>query len=201
MTPKARQLVFDLSHRSALGAEDFTLSPSNEQAVRVIDSWPQWPHPSMVLVGPEGSGKTHLANVWRQVSAAETIVAAELVDGTALTEARAIVIEDADRGIGSERALFHLMNLAREHGGTLLITGRTPPGDWTVTLPDLRSRLRACPVVQLGEPDESLLGLVRPLHRRRPGRGRRHRQTALGQTQRNHPRRRPPRPGRDRQGG
>ncbi len=160
MTAKARQLVFDLSHRSALGVEDFMLSSSNQAAVRVIDSWPQWPHPSMVLVGPEGSGKTHLANVWRQAAAAEAIPAADLVDGKTLTEARTIVIEDADRGIGSERALFHLMNLAREHGGNLLITGRTPPGDWTVTLPDLRSRLRACPVVQLGEPDESLLGLV-----------------------------------------
>ncbi len=136
------------------------VSASNEAAVRVIDSWPNWPHPSMVLAGPEGSGKTHLANVWRQTAAAELIPATELADGKTLTEARSIVVEDADRGIGSERALFHLMNLAREHGGNLLITGRTPPGDWAVTLPDLRSRLRACPAIQLGEPDESLLGLV-----------------------------------------
>ena len=157
---KAQQLVFDLPHRSALGLEDFMVSASNQAAVRVIDSWPSWPHPSMVLVGPEGSGKTHLANVWRLAAVAEIVPAADLADGKTLTEARTIVVEDADRGIGSERALFHLMNLAREHGGNLLITGRTPPGDWTVTLPDLRSRLRACPAIPLGAPDESLLGLV-----------------------------------------
>jgi chromosomal replication initiation ATPase DnaA len=157
---RAQQLVFDLPHRSALGLEDFMVSASNEAAVRVIDSWPRWPHPSMVLVGPEGSGKTHLANVWCQAAGAETVSAAELSDGKALTEARTIVVEDADRGIGSETALFHLMNLAREHGGNLLITGRTPPGDWTITLPDLRSRLRACPAIPLGEPDEHLLGMV-----------------------------------------
>jgi len=160
MTGKAQQLVFDLPHRSALGLEDFMLSPSNQAAVNVIDRWPAWPHPSMVLVGPEGSGKTHLASVWRDASAAEAIAAADLTDGKSLTEARTIVIEDADRSIGSERALFHLMNLAREQGGNLLITGRAPPGDWTVALPDLRSRLRACPVVQLGPPDEGLLGMV-----------------------------------------
>jgi chromosomal replication initiation ATPase DnaA len=160
MTARARQLVFDLPHRSALGLEDFMVSASNEAAVRVIDSWPAWPHPSMVLTGPEGSGKTHLATVWRDMAGARSIAAADLVDGTSLTEQRTIVIEDADRGVGSETTLFHLMNLAREQGGNLLITGRSAPGDWTVTLPDLRSRLRACPVIQLGEPDESLLGLV-----------------------------------------
>lgn len=168
MTNQARQLVFDLPHRPASGLEDFMVSASNAAAVRVIDSWPRWPHPSMVLVGPKGSGKTHLANVWRQAAAAHQIGAGELADGTTLTEQRSIVIEDADRRIGSERALFHLMNLAHEHGGHLLITGRTAPGDWTVMLPDLRSRLRACPVVQLGEPDEDLLRsvLVKLLHDR-----------------------------------
>jgi chromosomal replication initiation ATPase DnaA len=160
MTAKAQQLVFDLPHHSAHGGEDFMPSPSNDAAKRVIDSWPAWPHPSMVLVGPEGSGKTHLANVWRQMAGALAIPASDLTDGHTLAEVRTIVVEDADRGIGSERALFHLMNLAREHAGNLLITGRTPPGDWTVTLPDLRSRLRACPVIPLGEPDEGLLGMV-----------------------------------------
>ena len=170
MTLPARQLVLDLPHQSASGIEDYVVSASNETAKRLIDAWPAWPHATIVLVGPQGSGKTHLANVWRQRTGGRVLNAGNLTDGDAqlLTGARPIVCEDADRGISSERALFHLMNLARELGGNLLVTGRTPPGEWTVTLPDLRSRLRACPVVELGAPDEILLRsvLVKLLHDR-----------------------------------
>ena len=170
MTQAARQLVFDLPHRSALEREDFIVSASNETAIRSIDAWPDWPHPSLVVAGPAGSGKTHLASVWQQRANAVVVGASDLTSGraTALASHRAIVVEDADRGIGSEQELFHLMNLAREQGLSLLITGRAPPGEWTIALPDLRSRLRACPVVALGEPDENLLLaiLVKLLHDR-----------------------------------
>jgi chromosomal replication initiation ATPase DnaA len=168
VTSSSRQLVLDLAHRAATGLEDFIVSTGNEAAVRVIDSWPHWPHPVMMLIGPQGCGKTHLASVWRRTSSATTVAAAQLADDQVPADETLIVIEDADRHIGSERALFHLMNLAREHGGNLLITGRSPPGEWEIGLPDLRSRLRACPVVRLDEPDEGLLRsvLVKLLHDR-----------------------------------
>ena len=159
MTQTARQLVFDLPHRSALGSEDFIVSGSNETAVRLVDAWPSWPHPVLAIAGPAGSGKTHLANVWRQQSGAMMLAASSLDDATAagLADSKSIAIEDIDQGVGSQQALFHLMNLTREQGLNLFLTGRTPPGDWAITLPDLRSRLRACPVAMLGEPDEALL--------------------------------------------
>jgi chromosomal replication initiation ATPase DnaA len=159
MTNAERQLVLDLPHRPALGYEDFIVSGSNEAAVGLVDAWPGWPHLVLVLAGPAGSGKTHLANVWRQQSGAALVPASGLDEAalSGLGDAKALAVEDADRGLGSERALFHLMNLTREQGLNLLITGRTPPGEWPVALPDLRSRLRACPVTTLGEPDEALL--------------------------------------------
>ena len=159
MTQSGRQLVLDLPHRSALGQADFIVSASNESAVRQVDAWPNWPQPALVVAGPAGSGKTHLVNVWRQQAGAAIVAAAVLDEAAAagLADAKAVAVEDADRGIGSERALFHLMNLTREQGLNLLVTGRAPPGEWTIALPDLRSRLRACPVAVLGEPDENLL--------------------------------------------
>jgi chromosomal replication initiation ATPase DnaA len=170
VTSGARQLVLGLPHRAATGFEDFIVSASNQAAVKVIDDWPHWPHSAVVVAGPAGSGKTHLAHVWQERSGAKWFAAAVLTeaDAEAVGQQRAVVIEDADRGIGSERALFHLMNLGREQGLHLLLTGRTPPGDWTIALPDLRSRLRAAPVVTLGEPDENLLlaVLVKLLHDR-----------------------------------
>jgi len=162
MTAAPRQLVLDLAHRQALGEEDFLVSRSNAAAVELIDAWPHWPHPAAIVVGPEGSGKSHLANVWRLRSAAHLVPAAEFSDAivAALAERSALVVEDVDRGLADERALFHLLNRARESAVCVLLTSREAPGDMTFRIPDLRSRLRALPVVELQSPDEALLKAV-----------------------------------------
>jgi chromosomal replication initiation ATPase DnaA len=162
MSAAPQQLVLDLPHRQALGVEDFLVSSSNEAAVELIDRWPDWPHPACVVAGPEGSGKSHLANVWRLRSGGDVIAASDLTDSfvAALPERSAVVVEDIDRGIGDEQALFHLLNRARESKLSVLFTTREAPGDLTVAIPDLRSRLRALPVVALSAPDEPLLKSV-----------------------------------------
>jgi chromosomal replication initiation ATPase DnaA len=157
-----RQLVLDLPHRQALGLEDFLVSSSNAAAVELIDRWPDWPHPACIVLGQEGSGKSHLANVWRLRSGADVKTAQELSDAftAALPEAGAVVVENLERGIGDEQALFHLLNRARESRLSVLICAREAPGELSVQLPDLRSRLRALPVVALEAPDEPLLKAV-----------------------------------------
>jgi chromosomal replication initiation ATPase DnaA len=162
MTAAPRQLVLDLPHRQALGVEDFLVSHSNEAAVELIDRWPGWPHPACVVCGPEGSGKSHLANVWRLRSRADVIAALELTDAftAALPERSSVVVENLEGGIGDEQALFHLLNRARESKLSVLFTTRVAPGDLKVQIPDLRSRLRALPVVALDAPDEQLLKAV-----------------------------------------
>ncbi|HEY7669778.1 MAG TPA: DnaA/Hda family protein [Hyphomicrobium sp.] len=162
MTASPRQLVLDLAHRQALGEEDFLVSRSNAAAVELIDAWPHWPHPAAVVVGPRGSGKSHLANVWRLRCSGHLVPAAELSDGVvaALAEQSALAVEDLDRGLADERALFHLLNRARESMVSVLLTSRKAPGDMTFSVPDLRSRLRALPMVELESPDEALLKAV-----------------------------------------
>ena len=161
-TISPHQLVFDLAHRQALGAEDFLVSRSNDAAVEMIDRWPDWPHPASIVVGPQGAGKSHLANVWRLRSGASVITAAALDDAAvaALADGAAIVVEDLDRGIADEKALFHLLNRARESKLAVLITSRIPPGEQEFRVPDLRSRLRAMPMAELQPPDEALLKAV-----------------------------------------
>jgi chromosomal replication initiation ATPase DnaA len=157
----SRQLVFDLPFRTALGADDFIVAAGNEAAVRMIDSWPDWSAPALVLTGPEGSGKTHLAHVWQATSGAELLPATALDGLDPMTySGRALVVEDADRGIGDAKVFFHLLNVARETGGSLLVTGRTAPADWGIALPDLASRLRAAPIARLDAVDEHLLRAV-----------------------------------------
>jgi chromosomal replication initiation ATPase DnaA len=162
MTATPRQLVLDLAHRQALGEEDFLVSRANAAAIELIDRWPDWPHPACVVVGPQGSGKSHLANVWRWRSSAGLVTAQELGDETvaAVPDRGALVVEDIDRGIADEKALFHLLNRARESKLSVLLTSRCAPGDLSLIVPDLRSRLRALPVAELNAPDEMLLKAV-----------------------------------------
>jgi chromosomal replication initiation ATPase DnaA len=162
LTSAPQQLVLDLGHRPALGAEDLIVGNSNAAAVAMVDRWPEWPNPVVICCGPAGAGKSHLVNVWRLRSQAvvASAAAAHEPDVLAIAAAKAGAIEDIDRGIADEKALFHLLNLVREQGGHLLMTARTPPGEWNITLPDLRSRLRACPVVAIAPPDDGLIAAV-----------------------------------------
>jgi len=158
------QLILDLAQRPALGAEDFLISGSNRAAADMIDLWPNWPHASVVVVAPPGAGKTHLANVWRLKSGAAGFAASALSEPDVARAAGALLIEDLHAGIGDQRALFHLLNLVREHKLSMLLTSRLAPGDLDVALPDLRSRLRALPLVTISPPDTALLKAVLVKH-------------------------------------
>ena len=144
-TPK--QLAFDLPLDPRFGAEDFLVSPSNEQAYGLIESWPDWLDTILLLVGPRGSGKSHLASIWATNAHAWTIDATQITQDKVphLVSNGALAIEDMDRGERDEAALFHLLNMAREKKAALLITCETPPDRWSLKTPDLLSRLRLAP--------------------------------------------------------
>ena len=164
MTATPSQLVLDLAHHPALEAEDFLVSRSNQAAADFIDRWPDWPSASAVVVAPARAGKTHLANVWRLKSGAARLEARGICEADMVRLSGALLIEDLHAGIGDERVLFHLINLTREERMSLLITSRVPPSELSVALPDLRSRLRALPVVAIEPPDEALLKAVLVKH-------------------------------------
>ena len=166
MSAGSDQLVLDLPHRAALGVHDFLISPSNRAAADTIDLWPDWPQSSVAVVGPAHAGKTHLGNVWRLKSGAARLEAPALseADVPAAAAHGAVLVEDLHAGIADERALFHLLNLVREHKLSVLLTSRTPPGEIEASLPDLRSRLRALPLVTIEPPDEALLKAVLVKH-------------------------------------
>jgi chromosomal replication initiation ATPase DnaA len=157
-----RQLALALDHAESFAREDFLAGPPNAQALALLENWPDWPGRALVLVGPEGSGKSHLAAIWATQAGARFVSARALPD-TALPTALAtgaLVVEDLTEGEFDERALFHLINLAREEEAYLLLTARSRPAGWKVALRDLASRLKALPVVVTEPPDETLLRAV-----------------------------------------
>lgn len=160
----AYQLVFDLPSVPALGRNDFFVSPANAAAVAMIDSWSTSDWRSLLIIGPRGAGKTHLAHVWSVASGAAHINARSLATADiAALAPRCLVIEDLQEIAGDEAAqtaLFHLYNLSRAEGGTLLFTADTEPHLIGLTLPDLVSRLRQIGAVQLQAPDDDLLRAV-----------------------------------------
>jgi chromosomal replication initiation ATPase DnaA len=159
---RPRQLALALGHEESLAREDFLEGPSNATALALIESWPDWTSPAVMLVGPEGSGKSHLAAIWASASGARVIAGRALAETSppAALATGALVIEDLTEGDFDEAALFHMLNLAREEGAFVLLTARAPAAGWNVAVRDLASRLRALPVVTLEAPNDALLRSV-----------------------------------------
>lgn len=164
MSP-TRQLPLPLPPPVSLAGDDFLVAEPNRLAVQRLAAWPAWQAPVLVLSGPTGCGKTHLAHVFRDCSRGVLVDHQALGLGDAVDLAAAasvLIVDDADHAVaaGLERPLLHLHNAIVERRGHLLLTGETPPARWPVALPDLRSRLLAADAAGIGEPDDGLIAAV-----------------------------------------
>jgi chromosomal replication initiation ATPase DnaA len=158
------QMKFDIPARPALGRGDFYITESNAVALGLVDTWPNWPGGKLVLIGPHGSGKTHLAHVWCAESGGRILPSRDLatVDVPAFAEAP-VCVEDAERIAGdaaAEQALFHLHNLVLANGHSMLLTAAAAPSLWALGLPDLASRMGGTTVAKMSAPDDLLLSAV-----------------------------------------
>lgn len=162
-----RQFRLPLTASPRWDRESFASSPTNGEALEGLDAWPAWPEGRMALVGPAGTGKTHLARDWARRTGAVVIEAAstgnEPLD-LATLRGRPVLVEDADRraegDLVDDETLFHLINMAGVDGGSLLLTGRLAPVAWGAAVPDLRSRLNALSVARIDAPDDVVLQAV-----------------------------------------
>jgi chromosomal replication initiation ATPase DnaA len=156
-----RQITLEFARPPGHSREDLVVSQANEQAAALIDAWPNWPSNVIVVAGPTGSGKTHLATIWREDAGAalaeRSRIGPEVLDAV---EGGAVLIDDADGGGLDEKGLFHLINAANAGNGHVLLTARRFPAAWGVVLPDLKSRLAAASTVEIREPDDLLLAGV-----------------------------------------
>lgn len=161
-TPEPRQLLLEFPVRAACGRDDFLVGASNRDAAALIDRWPDWPAVPQLIVGPPGSGKTHLVEIWASAAGAvvarDRFLAGEVLG--AIEDGKPVAIELGAGGEIDQVATFHLLNAARQHRTPMLATARRNPADWSEGLPDLISRLRAMTPTFLGAPDDTLLRQV-----------------------------------------
>lgn len=169
-TNTSKQYALDFPHRESLGREDFLVAFCNQEAVNSVDSWPNWPFFGLCIYGPEGCGKTHLANVFATNVAKKTehpykvpFVRAENLDinyiRSIFAEHKCLVIENLEN-LQNQEALFHIYNLYRDEGGNILFTANAAPARLNIKLPDLRSRLNILPAIEIKAPDDDLLSAL-----------------------------------------
>lgn len=153
------QLPLTFGHAAALGIEDFMPASSNQDALHWLTRWPAWPGPALILHGPAGAGKTHLAAIWRARSEAIILDRASLGATLELDASKCYLVDPAEP-IVDEIGLLQLYNRLREDGGHLLLTARQPAARWSLGLPDLASRLTAAPAVAIKAPGDELLAAL-----------------------------------------
>lgn len=160
----AEQLVFDLPVSTGFGRDDFFVSPANELAVKALETWIDWPLGKLLISGPEGAGKSHLATIWAEKTEATVLQADQIINQWDDSIANgAVCVEDVHLLAGSanaERTLFHMHNLMHQNGAPLLMTGRGAVSSWRIQLPDLLSRIQGTSVVRLEAPDDALLSAL-----------------------------------------
>lgn len=156
----ADQLTFHWPTGVALGPNDFFVSAANAHAFAMLTAPASWPDRKLVIAGPKGCGKSHLARIFQIQSGGETVAAATM-PADFQTDATTVIVEDIDTlPASAEEAMFHLHNHLRNTGGTLLMTARSAPSRWTIALPDLASRMQATTVTQIADPDDALLSAL-----------------------------------------
>lgn len=157
-----RQIPIPFEHRPALERDDYLVTPANAEAVAWIDRWPDWPGPLLAVWGPEGCGKSHLAQVFLARTGGRLL---SIPDAGVVTTGGAYVLEDLDRAPSlDEEALFHLFNALKSAEGRILVTARTAPARWPIGLADLASRLKGSPAVEITAPDDALLAALLVKH-------------------------------------
>lgn len=147
---------------AALDRDAYVTGPCNTQAFAVVMQ-DDWPMGKLVLTGPSGAGKTHLAHIWAQDAGGVVVGPDALADPHTLAQAGRIALDDAQqvaRSPDAQSALFHLHNLLQAQGGRLLLCAHAPVRDWGLTLPDLVTRLQAASHVALLAPDDATLAAL-----------------------------------------
>jgi chromosomal replication initiation ATPase DnaA len=154
-----KQMVMPFAPATSYQPDDFIAGSANAAALSLVERWPDWPYSLVVVHGPAGCGKTHLAHRFAARHRASFLPVERIgkVPADMLLAGNHGWVIDGLEGVRDEVALAQLINHARARGDYILMTARSAPSQLAIQLNDLRSRITALPEVALGAPDEALL--------------------------------------------
>lgn len=157
---KKKQLPLNLQYEPSYLIEDFIVSKENQEAVFMLDKWPNWESSVVVVYGNSGCGKTHLLKRFFLTNSENTLFlnGEELINPDQIILKQCIVIDDAEKCL--EETLFHLFNMIKESNKTMLLSSRCPPARWKMSLPDLKSRLSSVVNIGIKEPSDDFMRMV-----------------------------------------
>ena len=155
------QLIFDLPCYPALGFNDFFVSKANKLAFDLVKNWAHWSNDRLLVMGAKGSGKTHLSNVWANLTNATFENVIELDFN--LQNINAIVLENIELAasrLDLEERLLHILNHCSSNRIPVLLTSNDFSSRAWFELKDLNSRLIATEHISIEQPDDALLSAV-----------------------------------------
>lgn len=151
-----RQLPLDLAVPDPFSRDRFVSDARLRAVLDVVLTPTTWIAPHLVVMGPAGSGKTHIGHIFAAETGARLLNAADTLSlPTGALEPRPYIVDDAEQA--SQTTLFHLTNHVSQSGQSLVLLTKTQPLAWPVEVPDFASRLRAMRLLLLPEPDDGLL--------------------------------------------
>lgn len=135
-------------------------TPANARVIAALRDVDRWAQPALFLLGPEKSGLTTMAAAWAAEQGGIYVDARSDQDLATLRPeelaADAVVIDNAE-DVSDESWMLNELSAVKRVGGHILLTANRPPNEWSIRSPDLRSRLLATPIVEVGPPDDPLM--------------------------------------------
>ena len=155
------QLILKFPSKKIYLKEDFYVSSSNQDAYDFINKWPKWIKRTVNIFGPAGSGKTHLASIFKNKTTYLQLESSQL-DNNILNKLKtkeALIIENLDMNI-SEELLFTIWNVILQDNKYLLITSTKPINSYNFKLKDLVSRVNSSLSLGINLPSDDLISVI-----------------------------------------
>ena len=155
------QLLLKFPSKQAYLKEDFYVSSSNNEAFKLIESWPKWIKKTVNIFGPQGSGKTHLISMLKNKTSTIDVDSNQVTDQIffEFKLKEVLIIENLKENI-SENLLYTLYNVAQQDNKYFVLTSREPINKFNFKSIDLKSRVNSTTIIGIDLPSDELISVI-----------------------------------------
>ena len=166
---KIRQLALPLQFIKLRNKDSFIVNEKNKLAVsflkQLIDIEKfkiNYKYPILYIYGPEGSGKTYMGHIFKEMNQAKFISCLDDINIEMFRDGYSYIIDNfsCNEKI-NEEIFFHLINESYMGKGSILILSRYQKNNFKFKLQDLNSRLKSIMSAEIYPPgDQEIYSLL-----------------------------------------